>query len=134
MTGGKIVARVLGRIPDGLLLAFPANLTFPIEPLDGGQRFAVKASLMGMVGVDSQYVLPLAGVRGYIACNDSWLKDVHGRFQARAEKGEFRLNPYAKPETALLMQGKGDVEAEEIDLPVINADPAPTNGAEAPSA
>lgn len=127
MTGGKLVAKVLKSAPTEYVLSYPASLTFPIEALDAGQRFAVKAALMGLVGVHDHYFLPTTAVRGYVQCNDPWLIDVYGRFVKRAMNDEFRLNPYAKPEVVRLMQGNGDAEAETVDVTVIHADkPAPT--------
>lgn len=133
VTGGKLVGRVVKEDAKGYTLQYPASLTFPIEALDAGQRFAIKASLMGIVAVDEEYYLSQAAVRGYVTCGDAWLQEVYARFRDRAEQGEFRLNPYAKAETALLMQGTGEAEAEDEHINVIHADPVPAEN-EAPSA
>lgn len=123
VTGGKLVGRILKDSPTEFILTYPASLTFPIEALDAGRRFAIKASLMGIVAVDKLYWLPKSAVRGYTPCGDRWLEEVYARFERRAVAGEFRLNPYAKQETALLMQGDGEVESESTDVAVIHADP-----------
>lgn len=80
---------------------------------------------MGLVAIDKLYFLPKSAVRGYTPCNDDWLMSVYARFEARAIAGDFRLNPYARPETVQLMQGDGEVEGETVDVTVINSDPAP---------
>lgn len=121
------MARVLKDSPGEFILTYPASLTFPIEALDAGRRFAIKASLMGIVAVDKLYFLPKSAVRGYTPCSDRWLEEVYARFEKRAVMGDFRLNPYAKQETALLMQGEGEVEAETAEITTIHATPAPTD-------
>ena len=121
VTGGKLVARVLHEGAAEYALTYPASLTFPIEALESGQRFSIKASLMGIVGVDKLYFLPKAALKGYCVCEDAWLHRVFARFEARALAGEFRLNPYAKQETAELMQGDGEAEAETTDVTIIES-------------
>ena len=119
------MGRILKDSPGEFILSYPASLTFPIEALDAGRRFAIKASLMGIVAVGKIYFLPKSAIRGYTPCDEPWLLDVYARFERRAMAGEFRLNPYTKQETVLLAQGDGEVEAETTDVVVIQADPAP---------
>lgn len=126
MAGGKIVGKLAHKTGDIYVLEWAGGLTFPIEALERGQRFAVKGALMGIVAVDETYNLTAAGIKGFVVSHDPWLvDDLYPRFRVRAVRGDFRLNPYAKPETVLLMQGEGDAEAEGVELAVIQADPAP---------
>lgn len=128
------MARVLSESASEFVLTRPASLSFPIAPLDGGRRFAIKATLMGIVGVDAMYYLPKSAVRGYTTCSDAWLTEVYARFEQRAAAGEFRLNPYAAPERVELMQGTGEVEGETGDVTVIHANTEPAAPTEAPDA
>lgn len=123
--GGKIVGKVLRRTLDGHALEWAAQLTFVPEPQEGGRRFKIWAHLTPYTPCLPGFVLAHGAIRGYSVETRPWLKDLYARFVARAERGEFDLNPYAPPEKVELQQGDGAVEPETTHVNNVESLPAP---------
>lgn len=127
VNGGKVVGRVLRRTTEGFVLEWAAMLSFEPIPRDGGKRFEVQAALMPFVPCLPNFTLMETAIRGYAEETGAWLPELYARFVARAERGEFHLNPYAPLERVALQQGDGAVEAETAPINVVMAAPAPTS-------
>lgn len=125
VVGGKVVGKVLRRTMDGYALEWAAQLTFVPVPLDGGRRFKVEAHLAPFTPCLPGFVLERTAIRGSSVETRPWLKELYERFVARAERGEFDLNPFAPAEKAELQQGDGAVEPETKHVQTIEATPAP---------
>lgn len=126
VVGGKVVGRVLRRTLDGHALEWAAQLSFVPVPLEGGRRFKVEAHLTPFTPCLPGFVLSHGAIRGYSVETRPWLKDLYARFVARAERGEFDLNPFAPAEKVELQQGDGAVEPETTHVNTVESLPAPT--------
>lgn len=132
VVGSKVVGHVLRRTLDGHALEWAAQLNFVPVPLEGGRRFQVEAHLTPFTPCLPGFVLAHGAIRGYSVETRPWLRELYARFVARAERGEFDLNPYALPEKVVLQQGDGMVEPETMhvndveSLPAPGAEPTPT--------
>jgi hypothetical protein len=127
VVGTNVVGKVLRRGVDGYALEWAAQLSFTPVPLEGGQRFKVEAHLTPFTPCLPGFVLAHAGIRGYAVETRPWLKELYQRFVARAEAGEFDMNPYAPPEKMDLQQGDGSNEDETAHVSTVSALPAPAD-------
>jgi len=130
---GKIVGRLIEETGSAILLEYAGLLSFSVNPLNGGEKFELKATIQNPTFVGARYALMKAGIRGVAIHTEAWLQELWVKYAASVKSGNYTL--HVPKEGVVVQQGDGVSVGEEMSIGVEGASPPkPEEGASAGTA